>query len=268
MGIKICPNCGGKVAESRNDCIHCGYIFPESKKCPDCEAELPLNATECPECGHIFPSVELNEKPDEKKDCLKESQTVDDNAQCPYCGSTESMKIGNNIFMCQVCRNRYVSLNKKASQTVNHQPLSAFSSNNEDGGNETQEEIDADSPVIIENPSTEITVETQEISEEAKEEIQMLENRIEDAKKLHKNPVKNIIAVAVPAYVLFMCLPFMISFYGEMGSFAWLIVTLTAVIPTVVCLIFVFFLIKRIKINKQCNRIIKECKIKIKELTQ
>ena len=33
MPIKICPDCGGKVSESRNDCIHCGYLFvPKQKK--------------------------------------------------------------------------------------------------------------------------------------------------------------------------------------------------------------------------------------------
>ena len=33
MGIKICPDCGEKVSESRNECIHCGYLFtPKQKK--------------------------------------------------------------------------------------------------------------------------------------------------------------------------------------------------------------------------------------------
>ena len=27
MGIKICPDCGGKVSDSRMDCPHCGYSF-------------------------------------------------------------------------------------------------------------------------------------------------------------------------------------------------------------------------------------------------
>ena len=27
MPTKICPDCGGIVSESRNDCIHCGHIF-------------------------------------------------------------------------------------------------------------------------------------------------------------------------------------------------------------------------------------------------
>ena len=56
MGVKICPECGGKVSESRNTCIHCGYIFPsekpkETKKCPDCEADVDIDVNECPECG-------------------------------------------------------------------------------------------------------------------------------------------------------------------------------------------------------------------------
>ncbi len=33
MATKICPDCGGIVSETRNDCIHCGYIFnPKPKK--------------------------------------------------------------------------------------------------------------------------------------------------------------------------------------------------------------------------------------------
>ena len=34
MGIKICPDCGGKVSETRNDCIHCGYLFVSKQKKP------------------------------------------------------------------------------------------------------------------------------------------------------------------------------------------------------------------------------------------
>jgi len=54
MGIRLCPDCGGKVSTSRNDCIHCGYIFPETKKCPDCEENVDINVKECPVCGYIF----------------------------------------------------------------------------------------------------------------------------------------------------------------------------------------------------------------------
>lgn len=35
MGIKICPDCGGKVSESRSDCPHCGHIFSS----PVCKQE-------------------------------------------------------------------------------------------------------------------------------------------------------------------------------------------------------------------------------------
>lgn len=43
MAVKICPECGGKVAETRNDCIHCGYVFPVLKKCPECATEVKVN---------------------------------------------------------------------------------------------------------------------------------------------------------------------------------------------------------------------------------
>ena len=68
MSVKICPSCGGKVAESRNDCIHCGYKFPLLKKCEECEENVDINVKECPVCGHVFekekdlPQVENPEK--------------------------------------------------------------------------------------------------------------------------------------------------------------------------------------------------------------
>ena len=54
MGIKICPKCSGKVSTSRNVCIHCGYVFPTTKKCPDCGENLNLDVLECPGCGYLF----------------------------------------------------------------------------------------------------------------------------------------------------------------------------------------------------------------------
>ena len=54
MAVKICPACGGKVSESRQDCIHCGFNFSLSKKCPDCEEIIDISKKECPSCGYIF----------------------------------------------------------------------------------------------------------------------------------------------------------------------------------------------------------------------
>lgn len=52
MGIRICPDCAGKVSESRSDCPHCGYLF--KTKCPDCGKEVDLSILECPDCGYRF----------------------------------------------------------------------------------------------------------------------------------------------------------------------------------------------------------------------
>ncbi len=54
MAIKICPKCGGKVSTSRDECIHCGYVFPKTKQCPDCGESCPPEAKECPGCGYLF----------------------------------------------------------------------------------------------------------------------------------------------------------------------------------------------------------------------
>jgi len=58
MGIRICPKCGGKVSTARNDCIHCGYVYPTTKKCPDCEEDVDINVKECPICGYPFAQKE------------------------------------------------------------------------------------------------------------------------------------------------------------------------------------------------------------------
>lgn len=54
MGIIICPNCGGKVSDSRKDCPHCQYVFKAKKTCPDCNEECDQDAKICPTCGHEF----------------------------------------------------------------------------------------------------------------------------------------------------------------------------------------------------------------------
>lgn len=54
MGIKICPDCSGKVSDSRSECPHCGYIFGAKIKCPDCGKELGDSCLECPDCGYVF----------------------------------------------------------------------------------------------------------------------------------------------------------------------------------------------------------------------
>ena len=58
MAIKICPECGGKVAGTRNDCPHCGYVFPETFKCPECGGDIPQNSNECPICGYVIGKTE------------------------------------------------------------------------------------------------------------------------------------------------------------------------------------------------------------------
>ena len=54
MGIKICPQCSGKVSDARSDCPHCNYDFNSAKKCPDCEEEVDITLEECPVCGYPF----------------------------------------------------------------------------------------------------------------------------------------------------------------------------------------------------------------------
>ena len=61
MGIKICPDCGGKVSESRSECPHCGYFFDKKVTCPDCGKELNGSCIECPDCGYRFEKTKAPE---------------------------------------------------------------------------------------------------------------------------------------------------------------------------------------------------------------
>ncbi|MCM1360207.1 MAG: leucine-rich repeat protein [Roseburia sp.] len=58
MAIKVCPECGGKVAGTRNDCPHCGYIFTGTVKCPECNSDIPQDSRECPVCGYAIDKTE------------------------------------------------------------------------------------------------------------------------------------------------------------------------------------------------------------------
>ncbi len=73
MGIRICPKCKGKVSTSRNVCIHCGYVFPSSKKCPDCGEPVDISVLECPVCGYLFNKESL-----EKRSSTEEKETAVD----------------------------------------------------------------------------------------------------------------------------------------------------------------------------------------------
>ena len=110
MGVKICPECGGKVSESRNTCIHCGYTFPapkETKKCPDCEADVDIDVKECPECGYIFETKteEPKEGKVEEKPTKKEKEPHVHNVTCSSCGSGDLEQLDEYTYRCNNCQN-------------------------------------------------------------------------------------------------------------------------------------------------------------------
>ena len=104
MGVKICPECGGKVSESRDTCIHCGYIFTkeetkETKKCPDCGADIDISLKECPDCGYLFVDKEQPKK--EEKHSKKEEHIT--NVTCSSCGSGDLEQLDNYTYRCKHC---------------------------------------------------------------------------------------------------------------------------------------------------------------------
>ena len=63
MAIMNCPNCGGKISDAANKCIHCGYQLvnddggqspttsSSSLTCPECGRTVSATDTNCPDCG-------------------------------------------------------------------------------------------------------------------------------------------------------------------------------------------------------------------------
>ena len=124
MGIKICPQCNGKVSDTRNDCPHCNYIFPKLKKCPDCEEEIDDSLLECPICGHFFvegTKDEIVQEPIVQQELEAQQEAIVQQAEkveqkvekseeltCPYCNSTESMQLGNDLYLCNTCKSKFM----------------------------------------------------------------------------------------------------------------------------------------------------------------
>ena len=55
MAIRICPKCYGKCTTTRNDCVHCGYVFEQRyKRCPECGERIDSTLKECSTCGYKF----------------------------------------------------------------------------------------------------------------------------------------------------------------------------------------------------------------------
>ena len=61
-----CTNCGKKINEGDNYCMHCGtrlkeilefiYLYPENqetKTCESCKSRIPVNAKYCPSCRAV-----------------------------------------------------------------------------------------------------------------------------------------------------------------------------------------------------------------------
>ena len=91
MGIKICPECGGKVSDTRTTCMHCGYDFaaaPQKILCPDCDEWVVKNADgTCPVCGHVFDTAKIDTA------LRKEKAAAETMAQTATAKQTEREKI-------------------------------------------------------------------------------------------------------------------------------------------------------------------------------
>ena len=121
MGIKICPNCGGKVSDSRNDCPHCQYIFKVLKKCPDCEEQIDDDLNMCPICGHYFDSNKLEIKINDNNVNLNSDEIIyEENVndlKCPFCNLNASIMALCPIIFFSSCK--YGAEKKKILKILN-----------------------------------------------------------------------------------------------------------------------------------------------------
>ena len=51
MALITCPECGGQISSTVNNCVHCGAKI---KVCPECNCVYIAGVTECKECGYKF----------------------------------------------------------------------------------------------------------------------------------------------------------------------------------------------------------------------
>ena len=91
MKTRICPVCGGKVAATRDDCMHCGYVFHSADSRQYEEKSSSDNKTTvviCPQCNST--DIEI---------------LSDGHGKCSYCGATlllpktdDNTRSGETIF--------------------------------------------------------------------------------------------------------------------------------------------------------------------------
>ena len=91
MKARICPVCGGKVATTRDDCMHCGYVFhsADSRQYEEKPSkETKTTVIICPQCNST--DIEI---------------LSDGHGKCAYCGATlllpkndDDTKGGGTIF--------------------------------------------------------------------------------------------------------------------------------------------------------------------------
>lgn len=51
MAVRICPECGGKVSDTRQDCPHCGYILERTVNSSECGEKISDKGKEPAQCG-------------------------------------------------------------------------------------------------------------------------------------------------------------------------------------------------------------------------
>ncbi len=88
MSIRICPECGGKCTDTRNDCPHCGYVFPKVE---------------------ITNFEKVNDK---------NIRTNIVSIKCPHCGSNDVTAIDSENYKCNVCDSTFM-LDKGPDTVIN-----------------------------------------------------------------------------------------------------------------------------------------------------
>lgn len=56
MALINCVNCGNKISDKAQNCVHCGYANLK-KVCSECNSVIDYSIESCPECGAIFSKI-------------------------------------------------------------------------------------------------------------------------------------------------------------------------------------------------------------------
>lgn len=98
MPLIACPECKGKISDTVDSCIHCGFVLQKPysiyASCHECEGKIADIEQVCPHCG--FP-LHKQHTLFTCTDCGKEISRKA--SKCPYCGAPVKFPLIKQDFL-------------------------------------------------------------------------------------------------------------------------------------------------------------------------